>query len=885
MRAVTSPPPHFPEELVQARKRIAELEAEMAHLKADLERRDSPPGELALHALGITEPKRLAPALTENDQQLKFYADILAATNDAVIALDAGLCIRYCNAAAERIYGVRLAEVVGKPLPAVHGYAWLDKEDEQRSLEDLAQRGSWKGEYIHLLKDGSQIVVHSTVNVLPAEAGGGMVAVIRDITGRKQEEMRTKEQTQQLARANEDLLHFAYAVSHDLLAPLRTITSFSQLLGLKYKAKLGAEGGKFIQWIVDAGTRMDTMLRDLLRFATVAGGDAELDKNVSLNEVLSTALASLRTMVAETQAVITQQSLPAVAGNTGQLVQLFQNLIGNALKYHKPGTAPIVHVTAERSGQETIVNIRDNGLGFESKYAERIFGVFERLHGKEFSGTGIGLTICKRIVERRGGRIWAEGKPGEGATFSFSIPDATVAVQAAPAMDWGRVRAVLENHAALPVPAGHFDELFKLLDLAPAMVRKLDGTILIWTKGAERLFEWTEAEAVGKNLHELTKSEFSTPLTGIESDLLRNGEWSGEFKARKRDGTAIWLATHTILHRDGSGRPESVIEVHNNITPLKEAQAALARSSEMRDLALAAAHMGVWRWDTRTGVVEWSETLEALLGMPPGSFEGTFEAFKKRNHPDHWGETQAAIDKAFQSGTDYQVETRLLRNDGSYCWVRGQGNVIFGENNEPAGLIGVVFDISERKQRDADRQFLLDLSAKVAGVSTPEEVAGTTVREVAHYLGVARCVYSQSDTARKRMRKLANYQTEGPPPVDSLALEDYPHIAADLTRNQVVVVSDVESDPRTSDRSESRFLARGVRSFLLVPLHRDGIWLAHLGVSDTRVRVWKEREIALLHAVAQRLEAALDIARLLQESKVRQTNPDVSEAARRGGPS
>jgi PAS domain S-box-containing protein len=268
-----------------------------------------------------------------------------------------------------------------------------------------------------------------------------------------------------------------------------------------------------------------------------------------------------------------------VAGDNGQLVQLFQNLLGNSLKYRKPDMAPQIHVSCERNGAEYIISVRDNGLGFESKHAERIFGVFQRLHDKEFSGTGIGLTICKRVVERRGGRIWAEGKPGEGATFSFSIPDSTVAVRAAPAMDWGHMRAFLENHADAPSPDGHFDELFKLLDLAQAIVRKLDGSILIWTKGAERLFEWTAVEAVGKNLSELIKIEFPMPLTEIEAELLRNGEWTGEVKARKRDGTVIWLATHKILHRDGSGRPQSVIEVHNNITLLKEAEVLLKRVS------------------------------------------------------------------------------------------------------------------------------------------------------------------------------------------------------------------------------------------------------------------------------------------------------------------
>jgi PAS domain S-box-containing protein len=204
-----------------------------------------------------------------------------------------------------------------------------------------------------------------------------------------------------------------------------------------------------------------------------------------------------------------------------------------------------------------VITVSDNGIGFEPEYAERIFGVFQRLHGGEFAGTGIGLTICKRIVERRGGRIWANGKPGEGAAFSFSIPDSTETIHAAPPMEWDRVRTVFEEHALPPealLPSGHFEELFKTLDLAQAVVRKLDGTILIWTKGAERLFGWPEAETIGKRLHKLIGTESSQPLTEIETVLLRSGEWTGELKARKRDGSVVWLASHKVLARSKERR-------------------------------------------------------------------------------------------------------------------------------------------------------------------------------------------------------------------------------------------------------------------------------------------------------------------------------------------
>jgi PAS domain S-box-containing protein len=650
----------------------------------------------------ITERKRLEEALKERNKELRFQADILEATTDAVIALDPKLCVRYCNAAAERMYGVKLADVKGKPLPTMHGYAWLAPEDEQKFLADWAERGSWKGEYIHILRDQTQLIVQSTVNKLTEEAGGGMVAVIRDITERKHAELRTRNQAAQLASANEDLLHFAYAVSHDLRAPLRTITSFSQLLSLKYKQNLDQRANEFISWIVDASTRMDTMLRDLLQYAKAAGAEAVLEK-VDLQEALSTAMESVRGALQEAQGTITHDVLPHVEANTGQLAELFENLIGNALKYRKPDVPPQIHISASRTDREWTIAVRDNGVGFEAKDSERIFRVFERLYGREFSGTGIGLTICKRIVERRGGKIWADATPGVGATFYFTIPDSTPVIPAAPPMEWLKLPGVLENGELankMAVPTSHFDELFKALDLAQAIVRRLDGTILIWTKGVERLFGWTQSEALGKRLHELMGTEFHMAQKAVESVLLSDGEWAGELKAHKKDGSTVWLATHTVLYRDGSGRPESVIEMHNDITALKNAEEALRRSSEQRDLALVAAKMGIWRWDSRTGVVEWSETLETIFGLTPGSFEGTSEAFQKRIHPDDWPATQDAIAKAFEAGGNYVVEHRLLKNDGSYCWARGQGKVVLDDLHLPVGLVGVVWDITAAKQAE-----------------------------------------------------------------------------------------------------------------------------------------------------------------------------------------
>jgi PAS domain S-box-containing protein len=579
----------------------------------------------------------------------------------------------------------------------MHGYAWIHPDDEQRCLSDLARHGSWRGEYIHILNSGYQLVVESTVNMLTPETGGGMVAVIRDVTQTKRLEAKARKRSEELTRANEDLLHFAYAVSHDLQTPLRNIVSFVQLLSAKCRQSLDGQLNELIGFTVEAAKRMSLMLDDLLRFAQAAGEKADITEDVKLEDALSAALEVLQSAVEESHAVITHDALPEVHFEKGQMVQLLQNLIGNSLKYSRPGTAPRVHITSTRSGQEWLVTVRDNGIGFDSQYSERIFGVFKRLHDKEVAGTGLGLTICKRIVERRGGRIWADAEPGKGAAFHFTIPDLEQQIQGAPAMTWDEMRSFLVQRSFQP---SHIGEVSKAIDLAPAILREPDGTIMFWTQGAKRLFGFDEAEALGKQLSVLLRKELSVSRDAEESALARDGEWKGEMKAYRSDNSVVWLAVHEVLYRDGNGRPKSVVEVYSDITPLKQAEAALMHSIEQRDLALSAAQLGVWRWDQRTGAVEWSPTLERMLGMAPGSFEGTFEAFQERLHPDDRRPLDEQIERAFAAAADYHIENRLRHVNGKYVWVRGQGGVILDEEKRKIGLVGVVWDISERKQRE-----------------------------------------------------------------------------------------------------------------------------------------------------------------------------------------
>ena len=370
-----------------------------------------------------SEKSHLEQELEHKQRILRFQADILETTHDAVIAIDSSHRITYYNAGAERMYKVFREDALGKEMSTVYEYRWVHPEDEERAWSEIAERGRWRGENIHIRKDGTFIHVDSTVNTLPEEWGGGLVAIIRDISALRKAEMESRKNAKELLRANADLLHFAYAVSHDLQAPLRTITTFSQRLEKSYRTQFDQEGSELLRLMGTAGSRMMETLRHLLQFATASGGELEWNADVRLERALASALANLRSAIEETGAAVSHDSLPTVVGDEIQLAQVFQNLIGNAIQYRKADLAPLVHVTAKRGEREWTIQVSDNGIGFEPDQAERIFGVFERLHAGGPPGTGIGLTICKRIVERRGGRIWAASKPREGSVFSFTIPD------------------------------------------------------------------------------------------------------------------------------------------------------------------------------------------------------------------------------------------------------------------------------------------------------------------------------------------------------------------------------------------------------------------------------------------------------------------------------
>ena len=240
----------------------------------------------------------------------------------------------------------------------------------------------------------------------------------------KKSEEKLKTLIEELKRSNEELQQFAYVSSHDLQEPLRTITSFTQLIERRYKDKLDSDADEFIEYIVDAAKRMQNLINDLLDYSRVATRGKEFELT-NTNEILKDTISNLHAAIRENNAKITYDEIPKIVADSGQLLQLFQNLIGNAIKFRKPNESPKVHISCQKceENNEYLFSVADNGIGMEPQYAERIFIIFQRLHTREkYGGTGIGLAIAKRIVERHGGKIWVESEFGAGSTFYFTIP-------------------------------------------------------------------------------------------------------------------------------------------------------------------------------------------------------------------------------------------------------------------------------------------------------------------------------------------------------------------------------------------------------------------------------------------------------------------------------
>ena len=376
---------------------------------AFLEKQQRPRELLAslLHTWKSTQPQPpLEPPAPERFRQAFEHAPL------AMALVGAGDNVQWANPAWCRLTGYGVDELAALTVAELTPPQDRYDADAGRRAVAAGEAPAHEAEVRLLRPDGRTVWALMTCS--PVE--DGLVVQLVDITERKREQL-------DLTRSNAELSSFAYLAAHELKSPLQTISGFAALLDRALGPALGPEARDFVGWILAGAARMDALVEDLLTYCAVDTDDARSEE-VDLAEVVAGCREDLDVDSSRRGAVVSAGVLPVVTGDPVQLAQLLRNLLSNALKFVPEDRVPEVHVSAERGAEAWIVTVADNGIGVEDEARERIFAMFERLHPRErFKGTGIGLSICKRIIERRGGRIWVEANPGGGSRFRFSLPD------------------------------------------------------------------------------------------------------------------------------------------------------------------------------------------------------------------------------------------------------------------------------------------------------------------------------------------------------------------------------------------------------------------------------------------------------------------------------
>jgi PAS domain S-box-containing protein len=350
---------------------------------------------------------------------------IVDSSDDAIISKDLNGIITSWNRSAERLFGYTAAEAVGQPVATLLIPA--DRQQEEPEILSRLRRGERVDHFEtkRRRKDGTLLDLSLTISPVKDPQGNivGASKIGRDIT----EQLRSREAlhraNENLAQSNADLEYFVYSASHDLQEPLRMVSTYSSMLSRKYGSKLDEKANQYLSYLTEGSARMERLLRDLRAFTHVSmhsGTAPEIDANSVLEETL----VNLKVAIDESLAEVVSGPLPTVCLHEFQLEQLFQNIIGNAIHY-RSDAAPRINIQAEPDGDAWRFSIQDNGIGIAAEYREKIFGMFKRLHtAADYSGSGMGLAICQRIVERGGGRIWVESQLGRGSTFFFTLPAA-----------------------------------------------------------------------------------------------------------------------------------------------------------------------------------------------------------------------------------------------------------------------------------------------------------------------------------------------------------------------------------------------------------------------------------------------------------------------------
>lgn len=343
----------------------------------------------------------------------------------AILAINTDQNLILVNRQTEEMFGYARDELLGQPLVTLIPERFREKHPENVRNYFENPRRRKMGTALCLVgrrRDGSEFPVEVGLNYVETGEGRFALAMVSDIAERKHHEEELQRVNEQLRRSNEELENFTYAASHDLQEPLRMVTNYMQLLERRAGDKLDGDAREFLSFAVEGGRRMRDLIQDLLRLSRIGTQKLELSM-VPAQTIVDQATLSLRSAIEDSGAAITAGELPPVVADSGLIAQVFQNLLANAIKFRAPGTRPEIHISARSEDAMRVFAVRDNGIGIDMAHAGRIFQMFERLHSPEdYGGSGVGLALARRIIERHGGRIWVESSPGQGSTFYFSLP-------------------------------------------------------------------------------------------------------------------------------------------------------------------------------------------------------------------------------------------------------------------------------------------------------------------------------------------------------------------------------------------------------------------------------------------------------------------------------
>jgi PAS domain S-box-containing protein len=375
---------------------------------------------IAAHVGAALMRQQAEQALRESEAK---FRELFDGAPVAYHELDMDGVVRRVNRAECALLGYQAEEMLGRPV-----WEFVAGVDREASREAIRRKLSAEQplepvQRRYARRDGGElwVEIHDILVRNAAAQTTGIRSALLDITERKRLAEDLERHVEKLARSNGDLERFAYVASHDLQEPLRMVASFTQLLAKRYSGRLDETADRYIYFAVDGARRMQQLIVDLLEYSRVNSKELDL-RRTECEAVVQTALQNLSAAIDESGAVITRDPLPVLTADAAQLGQLFQNLIGNAIKFR--GKAPLrIHIAATDNGPDWLFSVQDNGIGIDPRHSARIFQIFQRLHTREqYPGTGIGLAVCQKVVERHGGKIWVESEPGAGSTFRFTIP-------------------------------------------------------------------------------------------------------------------------------------------------------------------------------------------------------------------------------------------------------------------------------------------------------------------------------------------------------------------------------------------------------------------------------------------------------------------------------